>query len=261
MALKGKNVLVTGSSDGLGLAMARALAAAGCNIVLHGLEDAQGMEHTTRELAASFDVGVHYLRGDLSAIDGVDALVESACARLGTIDALINNAVVRYFAGIESFPIERWNNALAVNLTAAFRAIQLTLPGMRERNWGRIFNMTSVYGARATANRVDYVTTKTALLGLTRSVAIETLNQGVTCNAICPGSVLTPNIDGRINELMDVRGLSRDDAVHEFLKGKQPTGELIDAAHVGDLIVFLCSPSASQITGALMPIEGGWLAG
>ncbi|ACC74857.1 SDR family oxidoreductase [Paraburkholderia phymatum] len=261
MTLKGKGALVTGSSNGLGLAMARALAGAGCDIVLHGLETPQQMARTTDELAASFDVNVAYVQSDLASAAGVDALIDNAQARMKTLDVLINNAVVRHFAGLESFPLEHWNNALAVNLTAAFRAIQLTLPGMRERGWGRIFNMTSVYGARAIANRVDYVTTKTALLGLTRSVAIETLNQGITCNAICPGSVLTPNIDSRIDAVMRERGLQRSDAVREFLKGKQPTGELVDAAHVGELVVFLCGPSASQITGAMMPIEGGWLAG
>ena len=261
MMLKGKGALVTGSSNGLGLAMARALAGAGCDIVLHGLEAPAEMAHTTDELASSFDVNVAYVQADLATPAGVDALIESARAKINTLDVLINNAVVRHFAGIESFPLEQWNNALAVNLTAAFRAIQLTLPGMRERGWGRIFNMTSVYGARGVANRVDYVTTKTALLGLTRAVAMETLNQGITCNAICPGSVLTPNIDGRIHALMDERGLERGDAVREFLKGKQPTGELVDAAHVGDMVVFLCGASASQITGAMMPIEGGWLAG
>jgi len=187
-------------------------------------------------------------------------LVGAASKRVKSLDVLVNNAVVRHFESIESLPLEHWNNALAVNLTAALRAIQLVLPGMRERGWGRIFNMTSVYGARAVANRVDYVTTKTALLGLTRSVAIETLGEGITCNAICPGSVLTPNIDGRINALMTERGLDRGDAVREFLRGKQPTGELVEAAHVGDMVVFLCGPSASQITGAMMPIEGGWLA-
>ncbi|MEM5367549.1 SDR family oxidoreductase [Paraburkholderia azotifigens] len=261
MMLKGKGALVTGSSNGLGLAMARALARAGCDIVLHGLEAPSNMAHTADELAASFDVNVAYVQADLATAAGVDALIDSAQTRLNTLDVLINNAVVRHFAGIESFPLEHWNNALAVNLTAAFRAIQLTLPGMRERGWGRIFNMTSVYGARGVANRVDYVTTKTALLGLTRAVAMETLNQGITCNAICPGSVLTPNIDGRIHALMDERGLERNDAVREFLKGKQPTGELVDAAHVGDMVVFLCGASASQITGSMMPIEGGWLAG
>jgi 3-hydroxybutyrate dehydrogenase len=261
MMLKGKGALVTGSSNGLGLAMARALAGAGCSVVLHGLEAPEAMARTVDELASAFDANVAYVQADLATPAGVDTLIGSARERVKTLDVLINNAVVRHFAGIESFALDHWNNALAVNLTAAFRAIQLTLPGMRERGWGRIFNMTSVYGARAVANRVDYVTTKTALLGLTRSVAIETLNQGITCNAICPGSVLTPNIDGRIHALMDERGLDRSDAVREFLKGKQPTGELVDAAHVGDMVVFLCGPSASQITGAMMPIEGGWLAG
>ncbi len=259
--LKGKGALVTGSSNGLGLAMARSLAGAGCDIVLHGLETPQQMASTVEELSSAFDVEVSYVQADLATPAGVDALIATARDYVRTLDVLINNAVVRHFAGIEAFSLEHWNNALAVNLTAAFRAIQLTLPGMRERGWGRIFNMTSVYGARAVANRVDYVTTKTALLGLTRSVAIETLNQGITCNAICPGSVLTPNIDGRINALMDERGLNRSDAVREFLKGKQPTGELVDAAHVGEMVVFLCGPAASQITGAMMPIEGGWLAG
>jgi 3-hydroxybutyrate dehydrogenase len=261
MTLKGKGALVTGSSNGLGLAMARSLAGAGCDIVLHGLDAPHDMTRTTDELASSFDVKVAYVQADLATPQGVDALIDAAGKEVKTLDVLINNAVVRHFAGIETFPLEHWNSALAVNLTAAFRAIQRVLPGMRERGWGRIFNMTSVYGARAVANRVDYVTTKTALLGLTRSVAIETLNEGITCNAICPGSVLTPNIDGRINALMDERDLNRSDAVREFLKGKQPTGELVEAAHVGEMVVFLCGPAASQITGAMMPIEGGWLAG
>uniref|UniRef100_E1TBP1 Short-chain dehydrogenase/reductase SDR n=1 Tax=Burkholderia sp. (strain CCGE1003) TaxID=640512 RepID=E1TBP1_BURSG len=260
MSLKGKGALVTGSSGGLGLAIAHALAAAGADVVLHGLKAPQQMISVTEELQHAFGVNVLYVQADLSTPAGVDALVGAASKRVKSLDVLVNNAVVRHFESIESLPLEHWNNALAVNLTAALRAIQLVLPGMRERGWGRIFNMTSVYGARAVANRVDYVTTKTALLGLTRSVAIETLGEGITCNAICPGSVLTPNIDGRINALMTERGLDRGDAVREFLRGKQPTGELVEAAHVGDMVVFLCGPSASQITGAMMPIEGGWLA-
>jgi 3-hydroxybutyrate dehydrogenase len=259
MTMKGKSALITGSSNGLGLAMAQGLARAGCNIVLHGLESPGSMENTVSELKEQ-GVAALYLQADLRDTQAVDALVNTSREQMGSIDVLVNNAVVRHFASIETFPAERWNEALAVNLTAAFRAIQLTLPGMRSRGWGRIFNMTSVYGSRAVANRVDYVTTKTALLGLTRAVAIETLNLGVTCNAICPGSVLTLNIDGRIGELMDMRGLNRDDAVREFLRGKQPTGELVEAAVVADMLVFLCSASASQITGAMMPIEGGWLA-
>lgn len=260
MNLRGKGALVTGSSNGLGLAMATALAQAGCDIVLHGLETPQSMLESCEALARRCDVRVSYVQADLTQVAGVEALMDAALAKLGTLDVLINNAVVRHFADIDTFPIERWHEALAVNLTAAFRAIQLALPGMRERGFGRIFNMTSVYGSRAVANRVDYVTTKTAILGLTRSVALETLKAGITCNAICPGSVLTPNIDGRINALMEAQSLDRSAAVHAFLEGKQPTGELIEAAHVGDLVVFLCGPAAAQITGAMMPIEGGWLA-
>ncbi|WP_322102619.1 SDR family oxidoreductase [Paraburkholderia sp. J41] len=261
MSLRGKGALVTGSSNGLGFAMATALAQAGCEIVLHGLEAPQSMTESCAALARRCDVRVSYVQADLTQVSGVEALMDAALAKLGSLDVLINNAVVRHFAGIEAFALERWNEALAVNLTAAFRAIQLALPGMRERGFGRIINMTSVYGSRAVANRVDYVTTKTALIGLTRSVALETLKQGITCNAICPGSVLTPNIDSRINALMEARSLDRGAAVQAFLEGKQPTGELIDAAHVGELVVFLCGAAAAQITGATLPIEGGWLAG
>jgi 3-hydroxybutyrate dehydrogenase len=259
--MKGKSALITGSSNGLGFAMADGLARAGCNIVLHGLETPASMANALSEFEQRHGVSVTYLQADLTDPQALSMLVVTACERMGSIDVLINNAVVRHFAPIEEFPAERWNQALAVNLTAAFQAIQLTLPGMRARGWGRIFNMTSVYGSRATANRVDYVTTKTALLGLTRAVAVETPNQGVTCNAICPGSVQTPNIDSRIERLMDEAGLERDAAVKQFLAGKQPSGAFIDAAHVADLVVFLCSAAGSQITGAMMPMEGGWLAG
>ncbi|HTT05383.1 MAG TPA: SDR family NAD(P)-dependent oxidoreductase [Steroidobacteraceae bacterium] len=259
--LRGKSALITGSGAGLGLAMARALARCGCNIVLHGPQAPVQFGAIAAELAAAHGVECIYLQADLTELPALEQLVREADSRMGRIDVLINNAVVRNFAALESLPMEQWQQALAVNLTAALRAIQLVLPGMRTRRWGRIFNMTSVYGSRAVAGRVDYVTTKTALLGLTRSVAIETLNQGVTCNAICPGTVLTPFVEGRIEELMAQHALAREAAVREFLRGKQPTGEPIDAAHVADMVVFLCGDSAAQITGAMLPIEGGWLAG
>src|SRR6185437_11988255 len=259
--LRGRSALITASGGGLGLAMAGALARAGCNIALHGLEPQPPTRSLAAELAAAHGVESVYLPADLAQLPAVETLVRDACARLGTIDVLINNAVVRNFGPLETLPVDRWQQALTVNLSAAFRAIQLLLPGMRERRWGRIFNMTSVYGSRAVAGRVDYVTTKTALLGLTRSVAIETLNQGVTCNAICPGTVLTPSVESRIEALMAQRALPREEAVREFMRGKQPTGQPIDAAHVADLVLFLCTESAAQITGAMLPIEGGWLAG
>jgi len=259
--MKGKSALITGSSNGLGFAMAEGLARAGCNVVLHGLETPESMEIRRQKLEQEYKVGVTYIKADLSDLQGVSTLVEQSHDRLGGIDILINNAVVRHFSSIEDFPVERWNQALAVNLSAAFHAIQQTLPGMRARGWGRIFNMTSVYGSRGTANRVDYVTTKTALIGLTRAVAVETVHQGITCNAICPGTVKTPSIESRIEQLMAEHDLDENEAVRQFLKGKQPTGTFVEAAHVADMVVFLCSEAGTQITGAVLPMEGGWLAG
>jgi 3-hydroxybutyrate dehydrogenase len=258
--MKGKSALITGSSSGLGFAIAEGLARAGCNIVLHGLETPASMTKVVSDFDHQFGVPAVYLQADLSQPGSAQMLIRAARDKIGAIDVLINNAVVRHFAKIEEFPAERWNEALAVNLTAAFQAIQQALPDMRARGWGRIFNLTSVYGSRAVTDRVDYVTTKAALLGLTRAVAIETLNQGVTCNAICPGAVQTPGIDSRIAELMEARGIDREEAVREFLMGKQPTGRFVDPKHVADLVVFLCSSAGSQITGAMMPIDDGWLS-
>ena len=255
--MKGRTALVTGSSDGLGLAIGSALAAAGCNVVLHGLADPLEMDATCEALMRTYAVQVRYLQIDLSRPEGVDALV--ACA--GPVDVLVNNAVIRHFAPLDELPLASWDQALAVNLTSVFRATQLLLPGMRERQWGRIFNMSSAYGSRAIANRIGYITTKTALLGFTRAVAVETLGQGITCNAVCPGSVLTPDIEKRLSALMADKRLDRETATREFLQGKQATGRFVEAGHVADLIVFLCSESAASITGASLPVDDGWMAG
>jgi 3-hydroxybutyrate dehydrogenase len=262
--LQGKGALITGSNDGLGLSIAESLAACGCHIVLHGLVPEDAMADKIQAMRARFDVAVHYVRCNLipeGRDDPVAALIEQAVAHIGRIDILVNNAVIRHFAAIDDFSLRDWNDSLAVNVTAAFRATQLVIPAMRMAHWGRIFNMTSVYGSRAVANRVDYVTTKTALLGLTRSIAVECIADGITCNAICPGSVLTPNIDERIKALMEEHNLAREAAVRRFLQGKQPNGELVEATHVAEMVAFLCTPAGNQITGAMMPIEGGWLAG
>ncbi|MFJ5298060.1 SDR family oxidoreductase [Pseudomonas sp. NPDC088368] len=255
--MKGRTALVTGSSDGLGLAMGTGLAAAGYHVVLHGLAMPDEVRGTCEELIRTHDVQVRYVRADLSTPEGVEALIAAA----GPIDVLVNNAVIRHFAPLEDFPLARWDQAMAVNVTAAFLAIQRVLPGMRERQWGRIFNLSSAYGSRAIANRIDYVTTKTALLGLTRAVAVETLGQGITCNAVCPGSVMTPNIDSRLTALMAEKQLDRQTATVEFLQGKQATGRFVEASHVADLIVYLCSESAGSITGATLPVDDGWMAG
>ena len=257
--MKGRTALVTGSAAGLGFAMAEGLARAGCNVVLHGIEPPESVAPRQAELERH-GVAVAYVHADLSDPAAAGRLVDEVQARHGGIDVLINNAVTRHFAGVADFPVEAWDRALAVNLSAAFHAIRLALPGMRARGWGRIFNMTSVYGARAVVNRIDYVTTKTALVGLTRAVALETINQGITCNAICPGAVLTPTNEGRIQALMDEAGLAREEAVERFLAGKQPIQRFVDPAHVADLVVFLCGPAGQDITGAVLPVEGGWLA-
>jgi 3-hydroxybutyrate dehydrogenase len=259
--LSGKTALITGSTGGLGLAIATGLARTGCKVMLHGIEAPDAVAASPTNLEAEHHVAVRYHQADLARPGAIDELVNACETQLGGVDVLINNAVVRHFAPTEAFPPDRWDQAIAVNLTAPFHAIRLTLPGMQARGWGRIFNMSSVYGSRGTTNRIDYVTTKSGILGMTRAVALENVANGITCNAVCPGSVLTPDIARRVQNLMQDRELAYDDAVKLFLKGKQPTGRFISADHVAELILFLCSDAAADITGAMMPLEGGWLAG
>ncbi|RYZ01226.1 MAG: SDR family oxidoreductase [Comamonadaceae bacterium] len=258
--MAGKTALVTGSTGGLGQAIAEALAHEGCNIVLHGIQDPDAMQPVQAGIAERTGVRVDYQRCDLSDPSAIEAMMGRITSSHGRVDVLVNNAVTRHFSPIDAFPVEAWDRSLAVNLSAAFHTIRLALPGMREAGWGRIFNMTSVYGSRATANRIDYVTTKTALIGMTRAVAIETINQGITCNAVCPGSVFTPAIDQRVQALMQEQALDLEQATRLFLEGKQPIQRFVEASHVGDLIIFLCGRAGRDITGALLPLEGGWLA-
>jgi 3-hydroxybutyrate dehydrogenase len=260
-SLAGKTALITGSTAGLGRAFAEGLAGAGCNVVLHGLVPPADVDELRSALADAHGAKVHYIHADLTDPAAIESMVDEVHRVLGGVDILVNNAVVRHFAPVEAFPREAWDAALAVNVSAAFHLVRLTLAGMRSRGWGRIFNMTSVYGSRGTTNRIDYVTTKSALIGMTRAVAMETVGQGITCNALCPGTVLTPNIDMRVRALMQEQGLDRGAAVRRFLAGKQPNEAFIDAAHVAALLVFLCGPASGDINGAVLPMEGGWLAG
>ena len=260
VSLKGRVALLTGSSDGLGFAMAEALACAGCSVAMNGLDPAAAIEPRRRDLEARAGVPIIYRQADVSTLAGVETLVAETRAALGGIGILVNNAVIRHFAPIVDFAPADWDKALAVNLSAAFHATRLALPFMRERNFGRIFNMTSVYGSRGTVNRVDYVTTKSALLGLTRAVALENLDRDVTCHALCPGSVLTPGTDGRVAQIMREQGLGREDAERQFLQGKQPSGRFVPSRSVTELLIFLCGPVAQDMTGAMLPVEGGWLA-
>ena len=255
-----RTALITGSSAGIGFAMAEGLAKAGYAIALHGLEPPESMSQA-RATLEQYGSRVSYHVADLADPARIGSLIDAVDTLHGGIDVLVNNAVTRHFSPIESFPVQAWDLALAVNVSAAFHAIRLTLPGMRKRAWGRIFNLTSVYGSRGVADRIDYVTSKTALIGMARAVAVETLGQGITCNAICPGAVLTPTSDRRIQDLMSAQHLDRKTATRRFLEGKQPAGRFIEAAHVAELVVFLCGEAGAEITGAMLPMDGGWLAG
>jgi 3-hydroxybutyrate dehydrogenase len=258
--LKGKCALITGSTDGLGFAIAARLAAEGCNIVLNGFADAETVERRRRELKTDHQVQAVYHGADLRHPAEIEDLVDVATDTFGTLDILVNNAVVRHFAPVEKFPVERWNEALAVNLSAAFHTIRLALPGMRARNFGRIINMSSAYGHFATPNRIDYVTTKTALIGMTRAVAIETVGQNITCNALCPGAVHTPAIDTRVRALAEKEKLDEEQAVAKYLADRQPSGRFIAAESIAGLVAFLCGPYGRDITGAELPVDGGWTA-
>ena len=252
----GRTALVTGSVDGLGLAMARTLAGAGASVVLTGIDGQERGDGVAQALAEETGAAVRYLPADLTRPDEVRGLVD----RAGPVDILINNAVVRHFAPIAEFPLEKWNEALAVNLTAALLATQRVLPGMRARNYGRVINMTSVYGSRAVVDRVDYVTTKTAIQGLTRAIAMEVAGSGVSCHALTPGSVLTPIWAEKVETMMRDEALTFAEAQARFLAGKQPSGKFIEVESVAAVLLLLCGPAGADMNGAILPIEGGWLA-
>jgi 3-hydroxybutyrate dehydrogenase len=257
--LAGKCALITGSVRGLGLAAAQRLAASGCHIVLNGLEPASEMAPIAEDLQRH-GVRSLYCRADLRQPGDIEEMIDSATDAFGAIDILINNAVVRHVASIEHFGTEEWNDAIAVNLSAAFHTIRLTVPSMKRNGWGRIINVSSIYGTRGAPNRVGYVTTKTALIGLTRAVALETVAHGITCNAVCPGTSETPMHEEALNTVMAAEGVSREEAERRFFAGKQPTGRFIAADHVASLIAFLCGPEGTDITGSVLPIDGGWSA-
>ncbi|MFI4998423.1 MAG: SDR family NAD(P)-dependent oxidoreductase [Reyranellales bacterium] len=258
--MKGRCALITGSTQGLGLAMATRFAKEGCNIVLNGLGDPGAVERTRQQIEREHGVRVLYHGADLVEPGQIADLVTTAERTFGAVDILINNAVVRYFAPLEKFRVEDWDRALAVNLSAAFHTTRLVLGGMRRRNFGRIVNMSSIYGQRATVNRIDYVTTKTALIGFTRAVALEAAGQDITCNAICPGTSPSPAIEERLAGEMAKSGLTRDKAVEQFMSSRQPSRRFVAMEGVAALAAFLCGPGGKDLTGAALPIDGGWSA-
>ena len=258
--LEGRCALITGSTQGLGLAAAHRFAAAGCHVVLSGLASPDEARATTAALESAHGVRAVYAAGDLSRPADIEAIVDAARTAFGGVDILVNNAVVRHAAPVESFSAQKWDEGVAVNLSAAFHLIRLTVPMMQAKRWGRILNVSSIYGFKGAANRVAYVTTKTALLGLTRAVALEGLPHGITCNAVCPGTTETPVHEAAIQASMSAQSITREEAERRFFAAKQPTGRFIPAEQVASLMVFLCGPDAADITGAALPVDGGWSA-
>jgi len=256
--LHNKCALITGSTQGLGLAAAKRFAAAGCNVVINGFGDAREIAAQRAQIEKDHGVRTLYCGADLNDPAQIAHMLAAALDAFGAVDILVNNAVVRHVAPMEDFPPEAWDAGIAVNLSAAFHTIRLALPGMRKKGWGRIVNVSSIYGLIGTVNRISYVTTKTALIGMTRAVALETRGQDITCNAVCPGTVETPVHTQRIAEMAATQGVSREEAERQFLSNKQPGGRFITAEDVAALILFLCGPESRDITGAALPIDGGW---
>lgn len=252
--------MITGSVRGLGYAIAQRLAQSGCNIVLHGLEPEDVAQEAAQQLRAQSGREVLVSRADLNRVEHIEAMVHDAQQAFSDIDIVINNAVTRHFAPTEALSTSEWNEALAVNLSAAFHIARLVLPGMRANNWGRLINMSSVYGARGAVDRIGYVTTKTALIGMTRAIALETASTGITCNAVSPGTVPSPAILERIAAIARDSGIPEAQATQEYLQQRQPTGRFVAPESVAALILFLCGEAGRDVTGAVLPIDGGWTA-
>ncbi len=254
--LSGRSALVTGANAGLGYAIAEALARAGCRVVLNGIVPSDEGEVAALALQQAAGVDVTYARADLADVAQIERLI----AEIGGADIVVNNAVVRHFAPVEKLTAAEWEHSLAVNLSAPFHIARLLLPMMRAKGFGRIFNLSSYYGVRGAEQRIDYVTTKTALIGMTRAIALEAGDANITCNAICPGTVPTPDIMGRIARIAESQNISEDEAIRGYLAGRRPVGRFVAPESVAGLIAFLCGPGGRDITGAVLPVDGGWTA-
>ncbi len=258
--LNGRTALVTGSTSGIGLGIATALAAEGCDIALNGFGDPDAVERLRGELAEKYQVRAIYLAGDMSKPADIRAVVAQARERLGRVDILVNNAGIQHVAKIVDFPEDRWDAVIAINLSAAFHATKAALPGMVAAKWGRIINIASAHGLVASGEKAAYVSAKHGLIGLTKVTAIETANQGITCNAICPGWVLTPLVQQQIEARARSEGIPIERASEDLVREKQPMLDYTTPEKIGAFAAFLCSEAASTITGAALSIDGGWVA-
>jgi 3-hydroxybutyrate dehydrogenase len=258
--LKGKTALVTGSTSGIGLATARALAADGANVMLNGFGDKDAIEKERTRLEKEFGIKARYSPADMSKPAEIAAMIATAEKEFGSLDVLVNNAGIQHVANIEDFPVEKWDAVIAINLSSSFHTIRAALPGMKKRKWGRIVNIASAHGLVASGQKVAYVAAKHGIVGMTKVVAIETANDGITCNAICPGWVLTPLVQAQIEARAKDSGKTVKEEEIALLSEKQPMHQFTRPESIGALTVFLAGDAAATITGSAYSIDGGWVA-
>ncbi len=260
MSLQGKVALITGSTSGIGLGIARALAQGGADIMLNGFGDAAQIEALRASLAAGFGVRAGYSGADISRPEQIAAMVAETQAKFGSLDILVNNAGIQFVANIEEFPTERWDAVIAINLSGVFHGMKAAIPGMKQRGWGRIINIASAHGLVASAQKVAYVAAKHGVIGMTKVAALELANSGITANAICPGWVLTPLVQKQLEARAQQEGTDLETQKQRFLTEKQAMAQFSTPEDIGALAVFLCSDNAKTITGAPLSVDGGWVA-
>jgi 3-hydroxybutyrate dehydrogenase len=258
--LTGKVSLITGSTSGIGLGIARALAEAGSAVVLNGFGAASEISRTKDEIAADCGVNVSYSDADMTSPEAIARMIALTLAEHGRLDVLVNNAGIQYVAPLDQFPIEKWDAILAINLSSAFHTTRLALPAMREQKFGRIINVASAHGLVGSPFKAAYVAAKHGIVGLTKVAALETAEQGITCNAICPGYVYTPLVEAQIDGQAKAHGISREQVIHDVLLAQQPNKRFATVEELGALTVFLASDAAASITGIALPVDGGWTA-
>ncbi len=260
MSLQGKTALVTGSNSGIGLGVAKVLAGLGAKVILNSFTDREEDHALARSVAEEAGVEAAYIAADMSKPDDSRALVAKAEAKFGAVDILVNNAGIQHVETIEDFPTEKWDAIIAINLSSAFHTTAAALPGMRKRGWGRIVNIASAHGLTASPFKSAYVAAKHGVVGLSKVTALETAEVPITCNAICPGFVGTPLVEGQIPDIMAKTGKTREEVVRDVILARQPSKEFATTEQIGGTVAFLCSPAADQITGTTISVDGGWTA-
>ena len=260
MSLKSKSAVVTGSTSGIGLAIARALAKEGANVCINGFGAAADIEKERAGIEADFGVKAIYSAADMTKPDQIDAMIKDAATAFGSVDILVNNAGIQHVDPIDEFPPEKWDQILAINLSSAFHAMRAAIPGMKAKKWGRIVSTASAHSLVGSPFKSAYVAAKHGIAGLTKVAALETATHGITANCISPGYVWTPLVESQIPDTMKARNLTRDQVINDVLLSAQPTKEFVTVDQVASLVVYLCSDAAASITGANLSIDGGWTA-